>query len=308
MTRKRAPTPLTALRVPPMAHPSLCTHSHASRASRFTPTDLGVVSLVALLTVLLISRWDLAIAQWFWSEPDGWRLADQWWIRALYRYGTVPALVIGLCGFGVWLAGRWHHTLRRWRGQGLFLGLALLLGPGLVTNGLLKKVCHRPRPVQVMEFGGTEQYQPLWHTLRGHTGHSLPSGHAAMGFFWIAPALLWWPTRRTLAWVSIALVVLHGGAMSLGRLAQGGHWLSDTLTSLVVIGLSAWGIKAWLTCVRTGPSDPSDPEGSGWLTDALAGGRPGEASPITRRSTLTVASPAPVSHLSPPRSQPANLR
>ena len=44
----------------------------------------------------------------------------------------------------------------------LFLIATLALGPGLVTNVILKDNWGRPRPPEVTQFNGPEQFRPWW--------------------------------------------------------------------------------------------------------------------------------------------------
>jgi lipid A 4'-phosphatase len=205
---------------------------------------LGCLLLFSL--VFAETKLDLLVARWFWSDTGGWRLANTTWIQWLYRYGSWPALLVGIGGLRVALGSRWISPLRPLRRPGLFLALALLLGPGLIVNGVLKKVYFRPRPVQVAEFGGGESFQALGEPTLQRTGHSFPSGHAAMGFYWLAPALFLCQRRRKLAVAFLALALVHGGLMGFGRMAQGGHWFSDVLWSAGIVWLTALAVLAVL--------------------------------------------------------------
>ena len=44
----------------------------------------------------------------------------------------------------------------------LFLFLGLLVGPGLVVNGILKDHWGRARPAEIIEFGGTAHFSPAF--------------------------------------------------------------------------------------------------------------------------------------------------
>jgi lipid A 4'-phosphatase len=46
----------------------------------------------------------------------------------------------------------------------VFLIATLALGPGLLVNVLLKEYWGRPRPIDVTEFGGQQQFVPWWST------------------------------------------------------------------------------------------------------------------------------------------------
>lgn len=109
----------------------------------------------------------------------------------------------------------------------LVLALSLGLGPGLLVNVALKDHWHRPRPVQVRDFGGTETFRPV-----GPPGGdcarncSFVSGEGASSFWSVAPALMAPPPLRAAA---LAAALVYAAATGLLRMGFGGHFLSDTL-------------------------------------------------------------------------------
>jgi lipid A 4'-phosphatase len=115
----------------------------------------------------------------------------------------------------------------------VFLLSAVILGPGLLVNMGLKDNWGRPRPRQVMEFGGEKHYEPpLSPGLRCDDCHSFVSGHASIGFCFFGLALL----SRSRKW--LWLPAIAGTAIGVTRIAQGGHFLSDVLFSGWVVWYS----------------------------------------------------------------------
>ncbi len=92
---------------------------------------------------------------------------------------------------------------------------------------MLKDHWHRPRPVQVVEFGGAEPFRP-YDRLDGLCVRncSFVSGEGASAFWTVAPALLLPPPWRAVALVGALCFAAAAGAL---RMAFGGHFLSDTL-------------------------------------------------------------------------------
>ena len=149
--------------------------------------------------------------------------------RAARSFFYVLPLVVGA---GVILA--------RWLGPGrlparfvpsgasiLFLALSMAIGPGLVVNLGLKDHWHRPRPVQVREFGGPWEFRPFWaRDGECRTNCSFVSGEASSAFWLVAPASLAPPPFRGLA---VAAALGAGVGASLLRMAFGGHFLSDVV-------------------------------------------------------------------------------
>lgn len=207
---------------------------------RLPPIWIPLFLLVAGSIAFRFSDLDLSITHWFWSAEGGWRFGDAWLVNALYAHGNYPALIVAMAGLLVCIASCFVHRLKPARCLGGFLALAMIFGPGLLINLMLKDHYGRPRPRQVTEFGGSQQFRPLGEPTFDGKGKSFPSGHASMGFFWFAPAIHFWPRSRRLAWGLAGLALAHGGLMGFGRMAQGGHWPSDILWSAGIVYISAW--------------------------------------------------------------------
>ncbi|MGI3902987.1 MAG: phosphatase PAP2 family protein [Janthinobacterium lividum] len=155
-------------------------------------------------------------------------------------FSVIPFLLLGGAAvlYGLRRLGR---PIPAPTGRGLaMLALSLALGPGLLVNGLLKDHWHRPRPVQVSQFGGPDHFRPV-----GPPGGdcarncSFVSGEGASSFWSVAPALLVPPAWRA---VALGAALAYAAATGLLRMAFGGHFLSDTLlaalfTWLVVAGV-----------------------------------------------------------------------
>ena len=209
---------------------------HANRPPIWIPLImLGVLSCLVRLDDL-----DLSVQRMFWSPEGGWQLADRAWVQFLYDYGTWPSLIVVGIGLLAWLASFRMPRLRPIRRFGGFLALAMILGPGLVINVAFKDHFGRPRPKQIQEFGGSGAFRPLGEPTFHAGERSFPSGHASMGFFWFAPGIYFWQRHRRVALGFAALALLHGSLMSLGRMAQGAHWFSDSLWAAGMVYLCSW--------------------------------------------------------------------
>ncbi len=162
--------------------------------------------------------------------------------------------------FGVFVAAMLAYGLKRFARPALpapsatglgFLALSLALGPWLVVNEGLKTVSHRPRPYQTREFGGDLDYRPFWRFDGGcRRNCSFVSGEVSASAWTLAPALLLPPPARLAA---VAVAAVFAVATGLLRMAEGGHYLSDTifaglLTWLIVLG--CWRLVARVTGVN----------------------------------------------------------
>ena len=120
----------------------------------------------------------------------------------------------------------------------LFLIVTLALGPGVLTNGILKGHSARMRPVDVVELGGKERFTPWWDP-RGTCPEncSFVAGEASGGFWTLAPAALAPPQWRPLAY---AAALAFGTAMGLLRMAAGGHFFTDVVFAGVLMYVLVW--------------------------------------------------------------------
>ncbi|MCI5227143.1 MAG: phosphatase PAP2 family protein [Candidatus Electrothrix sp. AX2] len=122
--------------------------------------------------------------------------------------------------------------LAPWRKRAIFILLLLALGPGLVVNVLLKGELGRPRPRQIVEFGGEYQFTQCWQPGEGGSNSSFPSGHATIAFFLMAP---WFILRdekeqkKRYAEIFLLTGILFGTLVGIARILQGGHFVSDIL-------------------------------------------------------------------------------
>lgn len=212
-----------------------------------------VLPLLVLLLLTLVFRCtdlDLQVSQFFWRPEDGWWLKDFWLCSLLYERGMVPGSLIALGGLvGLVLGVKWSKVHRHWRSC-LFLLLLLAIGPGLLVNSIFKEHWGRTRPVHVIELGGTEPFLTVWERGSGG-GKSFPSGHASIGFYVMAPYFILRRRRRRMAQAFLIGGGLYGVLMGFGRIAQGGHFLSDVLW--------AWGMvyfSGLLLCYFLQPEHP----------------------------------------------------
>ena len=150
-----------------------------------------------------------------------------------------------------------HNNRRKWTYS--FLLLALLLGPGLLVNTIIKdNSIGRARPSQIIDFNGTQTFTPAFvYSGQCKKNCSFVSGHAAMGFYFIA-----------LAWVFASPPAFYSGVFigaltGLVRIMQGGHFLSDVIFAfwavylVTVLLAKLFKLTHPLVNVTKAPSQPS---------------------------------------------------
>jgi lipid A 4'-phosphatase len=192
-----------------------------------------------LLTVFLFLFYpdlDLFVTRQFYDEESGFIYHNTPWVQFSYHlFARLHFYVF----FGlIWLiyaSWRWQKMAEKdLRRRLAYLLLVLILGPGLLVS-VLKDHSGRARPSMVVELGGDRTFTPaLIPAEQCARNCSFVSGHAAMGFWFIA--LAWVFRDRRWFWFGITV----GALVGLGRILQGSHYLSDVIFSFwVVFGTSA---------------------------------------------------------------------
>ena len=120
----------------------------------------------------------------------------------------------------------------------LFLIATLALGPGVLTNVVLKEHWGRSRPIDVQQYGGTDHFVPWWDP-RGECPEncSFIAGEPSGAFWTLAPAALAPPELQPLAY---GLAILFGIGMGALRIAGGAHFFSDVVFAGVLTYLVVW--------------------------------------------------------------------
>ncbi len=190
--------------------------------------------LSALLTALIFSLWpelDLYASSFFYQGKGLFYLIDN-------PLGTIPrlffkALFITFCVLVLVGLGYSLVTQKNPAGLGAphwaYLIACLIIGPGILTNSILKDHWGRARPIQTEQFGSTGKFTPaLVPSTACARNCSFVSGESSsiyMVFFSLA--LLFAAFRKQLIFAGIIIGSLSG----LVRMGMGGHFLSDVTFS-----------------------------------------------------------------------------
>ena len=194
---------------------------------------LAMMGVVCAGIFLAMPEIDLEISARFYREGQGFYLSHHPVIRAIYA--TVPWItrVIAVGSLLTLIASFVKpERMKKYRKQALYLIITMILGPGLLVNTVFKDHWGRARPHQVEQFGGNAHFSPpLVLSDQCERNCSFVSGHASMGFYLAALALLlpasMWLLRRTI----YTFAVWFGLLVGYGRIVQGGHFLSDVVFS-----------------------------------------------------------------------------
>jgi lipid A 4'-phosphatase len=196
---------------------------------------LGALSFVALV-LFAVTRLDIAAASTFFhpGQDDLWPVSGErlWslfyratpWITGSFAVLSVVLIITGLV----------RERSKRLRLYGLFIVLCVVLGPGLFINAVLKDHWGRPRPRQVVEFGGKFDYVRPFVPART-SGKSFPCGDSSVGFLFSAGWWIWRRSHPRRAAASLAAGLAFGTMLGVGRMAAGAHFLSDVIWSGLIV-------------------------------------------------------------------------
>lgn len=173
---------------------------------------------------------DQAVSEWFYDDDDGFALQNSPTLRTLRSSAELLMRSIALMALFQIARLAWA---RRTSPRLLWLLSCLIVGPGLLVNGILKAYWGRPRPRETDLFGGEAPYQKVWVISDWcESNCSFVSGEASSAFWLVAVALLLPRPYRTTGTI---LAAIYAAAVSFNRVAFGGHYISDV-------------VLAWLLC------------------------------------------------------------
>ncbi len=228
---------------------------------------------IAVFTVLFyLFDWDLIIAAQFWDPTTKtWFLGNQEPWAFFYEYLDWPAVAMAIVALILFLGSFKVSKLRSLRWDLLFIALVIAIGDGVIVNLILKTFWGRPRPREIIQFGGTLQYVPLWSFGTGGENSSFTCGHCAAAWSFIVLGFLFLHRNRVKATLVFIAVFVYGTLMSVTRIVQGGHFLSDAIWSLFILYIVAFVFYYWILKIparyklsreRGSSSEPTVPQTS----------------------------------------------
>lgn len=211
-----------------------------SRSATASPdASLAILTLAVVgisLFFYVFPGVDLSVSRWFYDATEGFALADSPPLRALRSSSTwFMAGVLLLALFQLARSALAGSMTGQGARRSLWLLSGLMVGPGLVVNGLLKEHWGRPRPIATDLFGGEAPFQKVWVISDWCDRNcSFVSGEASSAA-WLVAAALMAPRRFRTAATAVAAV--YAFALSVNRIAFGGHYLSDILLAWLLCAL-----------------------------------------------------------------------
>ena len=196
---------------------------------------LAAILYLALIVLALRPATDLEAASLFFAAPRGFVGATPAGMAVRYVAWALPFVILAAMtlGYGFSRAGLLPPRLAPGGRDLVMMILAMALGPGLLVHAGLKEVSHRPRPVAVTAFGGSEAFRP-WYRFDGACPRNcaFASGETAAATWTLAPASLVPPPWRG---VAVAAAIAFAVATAVWRMALGAHFLSDVVGAMLVV-------------------------------------------------------------------------
>ncbi len=207
---------------------------HSQKRNRTEFWCEALIPLVILIlgtTVFFFSQLDIDISKVFYDIEN-----KEWWLRKhpvinlSYIYGPIISAIVSFWALFQLFASYVSPKYMQKRAVSLFILLCIVVGPVLITNGVVKETWRRPRPRDITQFHGNHKFQKVLQIgERKFRGKSFPSGHASAGF--ILVMLYFWLKKRRpkIAWLSLVFALALGSWLGFVRIVTGGHFASDCL-------------------------------------------------------------------------------
>src|SRR5262252_3851061 len=206
---------------------------------------LLILILTALLGVAFAMnpQWDLALTRPFY-DPATKQFpltfnATISWIRDQAVFVTLACMSCLIVSVALKLIWPRRSMLIPGRAV-IFLALSFALGPGLLVNGILKEEWSRPRPAEVVEFGGDKTFMPWWDPRGGCDQNcSFVSGETSTAAWTLAPAML---VPGPLGMAAVGAAVIFTLGMATIRFIVGGHFFTDVAFAILFTSLVIWAV------------------------------------------------------------------
>jgi lipid A 4'-phosphatase len=197
------------------------------------------IGLVAAFVFVGAPQIDIVVSRLF-LLPDGAFIFNYpgfgQYLRLAFQILFVLAVIVSIAGLVLAAFMRrnlFTLTFPKW----LYVVLCLAVGPGLVTNVILKDNWGRARPFHVQEFGGKQTFTPaLMLSDQCERNCSFVAGEAS-AIYMLFFSLAFLARRRRNALLATGIVT--GFVAGAVRVAQGGHFLSDVVFAGVLMALIA---------------------------------------------------------------------
>lgn len=207
--------------------------------------ELFICLFLSILSIILfwLTDWDLQAARYFYSDSDpteSWPAQHFFLWNFFYQAAPIISGLFALASITILILALFQARFAKLKIYALFSFLSLVVGPGIIVNGIFKDNWGRPRPRQIKEFGGNKDFIKVGAKRERLNGKSFPCGHSSVGFLFFIFWFIFKRHRSLLATISLFFTFTIGILMGIGRMAAGGHFLSDVIWSAIIPFLVSW--------------------------------------------------------------------
>ncbi len=207
-----------------------------NRANSFL---IWVITALILYVIFKYTSIDLVIQKLFFDQTlNSFTLRNNFFIeKYLYHGSKVVAYIFGLASV-IWLLHKIKINVDI-QSKNIYVAalIATISIPLVITS--LKHLTNIDCPWSFKEFGGALTYiNPMnFFTDKLSRGQCFPAGHATGGFMWLSWSIIFWKHSPPLAKAMLLSGITMGLLMGVSRMAQGAHFLSHTLATVMIIWL-----------------------------------------------------------------------
>ncbi len=197
---------------------------------------LSLTLILACISAIFITEpnFDPMITNYFYDANDGFiyqNLQPFLFLKQfglVVHYGFLPIMMFCLLFNQI--------TKRRLLGldsiRVVYLLAVFAIGPGFIIHNIIKPSFNRPRPVQIEEFGGQEEYTPAYSiNSECQKCRSFISGHAGGAAAMMAFGYVYKNPRALIFLVTFTYSIL----MAIARIIQGAHFTSDVTIAIIMV-------------------------------------------------------------------------
>ncbi len=200
------------------------------------------ITLLLSIVFFLFPSLDITVSGLFFGQDGKFIATESDWFIYFTRKMLLPLLA--LLVFFVPIAAVFKQIyfkekilnihVREW----VYLFSCLIVGTGVVVNSIFKNLWGRARPNDTIQFGGQEPFTIPWLNVDYcSTNCSFVSGDVSFFTLSLAVLIIFNKTSwNTFAYASILLI-------SLLRIMEGDHFLSDTVMSFIITYVIIMGLK-----------------------------------------------------------------
>ena len=190
--------------------------------------------IAALLLFSAFPELDIQFSAYFYDPVNHFYLAEAPVCHWIYKSVEIVSIIWTVLAILLLLVAwvRKKSSVRSITKHLIYLLTVLAIGPGLIVNVIMKDNWGRARPYAIQQFGGAAHFTPAFVISQEcHHNCSFVSGHAAMGFYFIAFGFAFYSHKRLIFLMSS----FYGTMVGLIRIIQGGHFLSDVVFAFFIV-------------------------------------------------------------------------